>query len=602
MKTFLKFTAIGIISGATAFLLSFIPLAELIELKCYDLLHYFKAAGETPAETVIITMDEQSFDYLKRQWPWPRSIHARLLKNLREKGASVIAFDIVFAEPTVDKEDKEFFQELRNSQNVILASEFDEVADKQYSMEKLVKPLALFRNVSYTGTINVPIDRDGVVRQIPETKTGEDFFAGKIADIYSSRKTGPQEGRYISYIGPPRSFKTISYYQAYDSDYFLPKDFFKGKIVMIGMGLKTAPDPKRADLFLTPYFFLRQPLMPGVEIHANIANNILKGEYVSRMGKTGRLIFFLLTGLAASFFQAGWKPLRGFLIVFSLTLAYLTGFVLIFEFHRYWAPVAVSIIPLSLPYALFGMDAYFRSEKKRREIRKAFSYYVSPKVLDLILASPEMLTLGGKKEEVTVMFADIANFTPMAETLPPEELVKILNRFFSEMTKIIFEYNGLVDKFIGDAIMAVWGCPVKDEEHAFKATLSSVAMMKRMETFRADLKAEGYPEIHIRIGLSSGESIAGNMGSSERFDYTVIGDTVNLASRLQDANKSLGTSILIDESVFKRIEGKTDRHGRDGKIDLLPRGKITVKGKAKGIDVYEVKYASGNDLPEQKDL
>jgi|MudIll2142460700_1097286.scaffolds.fasta_scaffold16879_1 adenylate cyclase len=598
MKTFLKFTAVGILSGVAAFLLSFVPIAELIELKCYDLLHYFKAAGEAPAEIVVVAIDEQSFDYFKKQWPWPRGVHAKLLKNLREQGASVIAFDIVFAENSVDREDQEFFRELSSTRNVVLASEYEEVADRQYDMSSVIRPLPLFMKVSQTGIISVPVDRDGVIRKIPIMKPGDISFASMIAELYSAGKVVIPEGRYISYIGPARSIKTISYYQAFDPEYFLPKDFLKGKIVLIGMGVRAAPDPRRADLFPTPYSFtfFRQPLMPGVEIHANVVNDILKGRYVRGMDKLMGLLLFLGIGLIGSLSQAGWKPVRGFLIALSLTLLYLGAVVFLFTSHRYWMPAFLPVIALVLPYAIFGTDAYIHSEKKRREIRKAFSYYVSPKVLDLILVTPEMLTLGGKKEVVTVMFADIANFTPMAEALSPEDLVKILNRFFTEMTNIIFEYNGLVDKFIGDAIMAVWGCPVKDEEHALKATLASVAMMKRMETFRADLKAEGGPEIHIRIGLSSGEAIAGNMGSSERFDYTVIGDTVNLAARLQDANKGLGTSILIDESVFKRIEGKTDGRGRDEKIDLVPRGKITVKGKSKEINVYEVKYREGESV------
>ena len=591
IKTFIKFAVVGVVSGIVAFFLSFFPVAEFIELKCYDLLHFFKANREAPAEIVVIAIDEQSFDYFKKQWPWPRGIHAKLLKNLREKGASVIAFDIVFAENSVGKEDQEFFRELSSTRNVVLASEYEEVADRQYNMETVIKPLSLFMNVSQTGIISVHPDTDGVIRKIPQMKTEDDSFASKIAEIHLSRKLQLPEDGYISYIGPARSIKTISYYQAYDPDYFLPKDFLKGKMVLIGMGVKAAPDPKRADLFSTPYFFIGQPLMPGVEIHANLVNDILKGEYLRRMDKLMGLLLFLGIGLIGSFLQTGWKPVRGLIIALSLAVLYLIAAVLLFKFHGYWVPVALPVISLTLPYGVFGVDAYFRSEKRRGEIRKAFCYYVSPKVLDLILANPEMLVLGGKKEDVTVMFADIANFTPMAEAMPPETLVKVLNRFFSEMTKIIFEHNGLVDKFIGDAIMAVWGCPVKDEAHALNAVLASVGMMKRMETFRAELKAEGYPEIHIRIGLSSGEAIAGNMGSSERFDYTVIGDTVNLSARLQDANKGLGTSILIDWNVFRLAEGKVDEHAGPGKIEFIPKGKITVKGKSKEIDVYEVKYS-----------
>ena len=591
MKTFIKYSAAGIISGLFAFLISFSNLSELIELKSYDLFHYFSPDRETPREIVIVAIDEQSFDYFKKQWPWPRSIHAKLLEILKEKGASVIGMDIVFAENSSEKEDAAFSQALSKAANVVLAAEYEEVDDRQFSLDKIIRPLSAFMDYSCTGIINVPFDADGVVRKLPSVKTGDEAFSAKIAGVYSSRKVILPEGGYISYSGPSRTFKTISYYQAYNSDYFIPKDFFKGKIVLIGMSLQAAPDPTRADLFPTPYLFTGRPLMSGVEIHANIISNILNGRHMNRIGKTGSFIILMIIGLISSFSQIRWKPLRSFFIVSSMILIYAVLSFLIFEFYIYWIPVFAALISLSLPYAGFGVDAYLRSEKRRKEIRKAFSYYVSPKVLDLILSNPAMLKLGGKKEDVTVMFADIANFTPMTEATEPEDLVRILNRFFTEMTKIIFQYNGLVDKFIGDAIMAIWGCPVKDEEHALNATLSAIAMMKRMEEFRTELKAEGYPEIHIRIGLSSGEAIAGNMGSSERFDYTVIGDTVNLSSRLQDANKQLGTSILIDSNVFNRIEGKINNHKEYGNISLLSKGNITVKGKSKEIDVYEVTFS-----------
>lgn len=583
MNILLKYAIVGILSGFIAFLLSLTPVFELIELKCYDLFHLFKEKKDPPPGFVLVTIDEQSFDYFKKQWPWPRAIHAKLIETLKERGASVIGMDIVFSEPSRPEEDEALSRALKKRRNVVLASILEEVVDRQYRLEKITKPLPDFMEASYEGLINVPLDIDGVVRRIPMAKAGEDLFSTKIAEIYSSKKISMPEGRYISFTGPPRSFKTISYYQASDPDYFLPKGFFNGKIVIVGMGLKTLTDPNKTfmDLFSTPYIFAGEwSLMHGIEIQANIVNNILKGDSVNRMGKYESLILFLVIGLIGSFYQIRWKPFSGFLLVFFSILFYLVVSIIIFKTYRFWAPIFISIIPFSLPYVGFGIEAYIRSEKKRREIRKAFSYYVSPSVLELILENPEMLTLGGKKEDVTVLFADIANFTTMAESLAPEELVKLLNRFFSEMTRIVFEYNGMVDKFIGDAIMAVWGCPVKDDEHALKASLTAIAIMKRMKTFRQELKKSGYPEINISIGISSGEVIAGNMGSIERFDYTVVGDAVNLASRLQGSNKDFGTSILIDGNVYNKVYGK---------IDLRPLGKIEVRGKTKMVDVYEIK-------------
>ena len=211
---------------------------------------------------------------------------------------------------------------------------------------------------------------------------------------------------------------------------------------------------------------------------------------------------------------------------------YLAAAYFAFERLTLWIPTFSVALPVFLPYAIFGIEAYVRSEKKRKEIQKTFSHYLSPSILENVLAHPESLRLGGEKVEATVLFSDIAGFTTIAEGMAPEEVANLLNRYFGEMTKIIFEYKGTVDKFIGDGVMAFWGAPVPDSDHALNACRAAIAMQRRLKSFREELRGLRLPEIFIRISIHTGPVIVGNMGSSELFDYTALGDTVNLASRL----------------------------------------------------------------------
>ena len=217
-------------------------------------------------------------------------------------------------------------------------------------------------------------------------------------------------------------------------------------------------------------------------------------------------------------------------------------------------------------------------ERKRRHLRKAFSLYLSPQVAKKVLDSPERLKLGGQRVYATVLFSDLAGFTEMSEMNEPEEVVSILTRHTTEMTRIIFKYNGTLDKFIGDAIMAVWGVPVEDEDQALHACLAALEMQRRMNTLADEIKISGY-KLSMRVGINSGIVMSGNMGSEERFDFTVIGDNVNIASRLEALSKIYGTEIIISESTMKKIGGR---------LVVRELDSVKVKGKRQDIKIFEL--------------
>jgi adenylate cyclase len=222
--------------------------------------------------------------------------------------------------------------------------------------------------------------------------------------------------------------------------------------------------------------------------------------------------------------------------------------------------------------------SYVGVERKRRYLKEAFSHYLSPQVAKKILQDPERLSLGGQRVHATVLFSDLAGFTEMSERLEPEEVVSVMTRYMTEMTKIIFKYNGTLDKFIGDAVMAVWGTPTDDEDQALHACMAAIEMQRRTQTLADEILIQGY-RLSMRIGINTGIVMAGNMGSEERFDFTVIGDNVNIAARLEGLNKVYGTRIMMSEATQAKL---------DGRVMSRELGSVKVKGKKQAIRVYEL--------------
>jgi len=236
---------------------------------------------------------------------------------------------------------------------------------------------------------------------------------------------------------------------------------------------------------------------------------------------------------------------------------------------------------------------YVTEEKSRKWITSVFGKYVSPVVIDNLIKNPDKIKLGGEKRNITIFFSDIRGFTPIAEQLNPEDLVRLLNDYLSEMTSIIRKDQGLVDKYMGDAIMAFWGAPLDQPNHAIMACSSSLQMMDKLKELQKKWKNEGIPSFDIGIGINSGHAIVGNMGSSKRFDYTAIGDNVNLASRIEGLNKFFGTNIIITENTHKVIKNNFESR----KLDI-----VKVKGKKKTILIYELLSKKGNLNKKQHDF
>ncbi len=500
---------------------------------------------------VIIAIDDKSISEIGR-WPWDRLVHAKLLDRLNSSYSPPlkVGLDISFFE---DSKDDIFLAEaLDRSKNVILASE---EIDGQ-----VVLPIQKLSGYAKTGVTNVIHDKDGVVRKIRlDFPLGFVHFASAVVDDTKNPKpTFLDPVMRINYIGKPNTFTTYSYIDVLEGKVL--NNAFADKIVLIGA---TAQDLHDNQIVPTSN---RTP-MAGVEIQANAIQTILESRYLKL--EDNQKTILTIFGFAL-FFSLVFSLVRirtGFVLSLVLLIGYF-----IYVAYSFDQGIIRSLIypPLAIviSFILSIVLKYTSESKQKRFLRKAFSHYVSEDVVKEIVNNPKKLALGGEKRLVTVLFTDIQGFTTISESLDPEKLTTMLNEYLTQMTEIVLKHKGVVDKFIGDSVMCFWNAPIENPDHALNACKAALEM-----------KAVKVGEFYTRIGINTGVAVVGNMGSEERFDYTALGDTVNIASRLEGQNKNYLTQILISESTYKLVKEKVNAKLVD---------KVIVKGKTKSVKVYEL--------------
>lgn len=351
------------------------------------------------------------------------------------------------------------------------------------------------------------------------------------------------------------------------------------------------------DLRNTPF----DPVYPGVGVHANVVNNILTGNFLQKpawmkMFDVGIIVFF---GLVLGFALGRLKGLQGALLAVTASVVYYLFTQYAFVNWGIWLSTVYPQLEIVTVFAAIVTYKYMTEERQAKQIRGAFSNYVTPSVVDQVLKDPSRLKLGGETRELTVMFSDVRGFTTISEKLTAEQLVDLLNAYLSKMTDLVFKSDGTLDKYIGDALMAIWGAPVEQPDHAKRACYTAIEMMEVLENeLKPQWATQGLkhipagqiPEVDIGIGINSGIMSVGNMGSDQRFDYTVMGDNVNLASRLEGTNKAYGTHLIISEFTYGLC--KNDVVVRE--LDL-----IRVKGKNEPVRIYELVGKAGAVPAEQ---
>lgn len=553
-----------------------------LEFKTFDLWTTQAAPLHSQLPLVVLAIDEPTFQALNRGWPFPRSLHAQLIDRLREDGAAAIGFDVVFADPAADPaQDAALAQAVERAVAagipVVLASAREKVDSASATLWTDVLPLQALRDAGARhGDAGVQPDDDFVVRQLPP---GPGTFSAVLAESLTGRPVLEGVPSFVAYRGPRGTYDTRSYYQALESG-LLPKGFFHGKTVLVGRSALTASDLQhsQADLFNSPFAALGgERLFPGVELQATLLDNRMQGDslHPAQGGWNAALVLLALAVLVPA--SVLWHPgtvaaAAGLLGGGTLLLSW--G---LFTRFGLWLP---PLLPLAAVLAIYGataLVAYATARQRARQTRAMFAQYVPPEVVERLIAQPELLRLGGEAREVTLMFTDLASFTTLSEQLSAEQTVEVLTGYFNAMTPLIHATGGTVDKFIGDAVMAFWGAPLPDAQHAEHAVRTAIAMQQAMEPLVARLRARGLPGIHMRIGLHTGRVVVGNVGSEQRFSYTAIGDAVNLAARLEGANKAFGTGILLSEATATQLpEG----------IALRALDDVIVKGKTAPVRVY----------------
>ncbi|MEK6963781.1 MAG: adenylate/guanylate cyclase domain-containing protein [Nanoarchaeota archaeon] len=551
-----------------------------IQLKLVDNLY----GGNKPLDSiVIIAIDDPSLQEIGR-WPWPRSEFAHLVYALNE--SKVIGIDVAFFEAS--QEDAELAKAIREVGKVVLPVEYPSFSSEEgrsgmevVGQHALLPAGDLKKAPKELGYINIVTDRDGITRALNIDVRGEyKNFALALYELFWKKKFTEVSPRFlVNFVGPPKSFKYHSFADVVKGR--VKPEVFKDKLVLIG---STSPDMH--DDYFVPTS--NGKAMPGVEIHANTLQTLITNRFLAQVSDLVVILVIFALCFLMVFLVHKWHLWAGLIGLVLMVLNVFLAIVL-FEKGVIWNLV---FPPLSiLGSFVSGLGYYYLVERKeKKKVLGAFSKYVSPVLIHELMKHPEKLKLGGERRRITVFFSDIRGFTDISEKLSPEGLVLLLNEYLSAMTQVILRNRGLVDKYIGDAIMAFWGAPLDEEQHAELACWSALEMRDRLKILQGEWIKKNLPKFEVGMGMNTGDAVVGNMGSLERFDYTAMGDTVNLASRLESLTKQYGVPILISHAVQQRVQaGFVTRE-----LDL-----VAVKGKKEPVAIYELVGKKG-EVPKKE--
>lgn len=594
-------------------------LFEWMELRSYDLRYtLFERLPGAPLTTPILLLriDEETEDRLNmRAGDITRGMYAEAVRHLAEQGAELIAFDIIFSRPKDPRQDRAFADAIRESGNVVLARY---IGEKGHRL-----PLDLFREGELSeALINVELEKDRCLRGMPllaldfsgngdpepvlamslelarlhlnaATPGGEqelDLSRSDELGIGPLRIPYPDGRMRIRFYGPPATFPRASFWRAVTGE--LTPAEVKGKIVLIGPST-----PALHDYYCTPYLQtqsstmkfdaedqevkVRGALMDGFEIHANALQTILDRRFVTRSKDQWGVVpaILLIQGLLGTVVLI--HSNRGsFVTTVAKWVLFLgigaTGLLLLWRYD-YWLDITPMYSLLGAQYGAAITYQRYVEGKKRRQVQSMFGRYVSARVVDQLVKNPDMANPSGRKERLTMFFSDVRGFTSMSEKMSPEEVQRLLSEYFTEMTRILFQHGGTLDKFMGDAVMAFFGNPEPQPDHALRAVLMALDMQEAIVRLNQKWTAEGRRTIGVGMGINTGDVTVGNLGSKDFLDYTVIGDAVNLACRLEQNAKA--GEIIITQATYDEV-----KHA----VDVEPMEPIRVKGKSEPIPIYRV--------------
>ncbi len=449
------------------------------------------------------------------------------------------------------------------------------------------------------GFFDIAPDPDGVVRRVPSVMAFQGSYYPSLAiaaalaytndpleqvklvfnpngveKIVLGKRTIPTDRQgfvQLDYLGKSGTFPTYSLSDIVDQR--LPPEVFRDKLVLIGPTARGI-----SGMALTP---TEHTEFPGVEIHATMIDDVLYQHFIKRGFREHLtdIACILLFSIGATVIFSLLTPLRATVYLGFSQFVYFWMTYFVFAHRRIWLADFLPMATLFATYATVVSYRFFFEEGEKRKVRSAFSQYMHPALIAQMLNNPDGIRLGGEEKELTALFSDIRGFTTLSESLSPPQLVELLNEYLTAMTEVIFKNWGTLDKYIGDAIMAFWGAPYPQDDHALRACRTGLDMINALQVLQADWHVRDVPRIDIGVGINSGPMLVGNMGSRIRKNFTIMGDSVNLASRLEGSNREFGTHVIISEGTYNQVRGNVVAR----ELDL-----IRVKGKTQPVKVYEL--------------
>ena len=583
-------------------------LTETARLKSFD---YLQSTDEKiiSKDIVIVEIDEKSIEAYG-QWPWPRDYLAQTIDYLRSQGAGLIIMPILFAEEDRAGKDEVLASSLINN-GVIIAQVGTTQTNKNavprgiakigdpipwlFEWPGMLGPIPMLgESADGVGVINIAPESDGVVRRLPLIMTvdGETYPSMAVETIRVATqapsyqvKAGPTGVQAVRVPGYPvintdsygriwlrwnKQFDSVSLTEA-------TQEKVSGKIVIIGLTAEgigsTIASPYGTEYAHMPVAVSLQTIING--------DNIIRTDLADTYELAYLIVIGLLLIVAVRFLHYG--VVAGIIVLLSAGSVYGAVYVystklLLFDFS--WPVITIVLVGIHSMFNRFVLE--FR---QKQQIKKQFGTYLSPAMVAKLQKNPALLKLGGEHRELSIMFTDVRGFTSISEHYGKDVagLTSIMNRYMTAMTKDILDNNGTIDKYIGDAQMAFWNAPLDDKEHAMNSVGTAIGMLDSLQKFNEEIKQEGIPAFGMGIGINTGEVIVGNMGSDQRFDYTCLGDAVNLASRLEAQSKNYGVQLIIGENTAKEVRFD---------YDIFELDTIAVKGKTVGVKIFTIAKAT----------
>lgn len=619
-----------ILVALISFLLSLLfitPFFSTFELKAYDLLSRRFNPLHGSRDIMVVQIDQASLDALAEEgvtWPWPRQIYAPIFERLAR--AEAVFVDIIFSEPSSygQEDDLILAEAIARAGNVTLPlfatsasrtldplekellerSALAGVRDPLLSYQGVITPIPPLAQAALRGgNVMIKPDRDGVYRRmpllcdaggytIPSLALGYALQSGAVTinqERFARNGTAlplENDALLVRFPRGERPYRTISALELIRSgeDGGHDQEEFRGKKVFLGLTAAGLYDLKPTAV---------SGLAAGVQVHAAALDTLLEGNFIRPLPKSVTVGLMALIAVAAAVFVLTHVSIYANAAFLALMLLLAGGLPVLLFVQGWYLPLIPPLAALAVSFFTASIHSYATEGRERRFVRRTFSQYMDETIVAHLLLHPELIQPGGQRKRVTVFFADIAGFTSIAERLSPEETALMLHGVLNAVSEEVIIHLGVIDKYIGDCVMAFWGAPLSSEDDGCNACRAALASQKALEKVNAAFADRGFGSISMRVGLHTGDAIVGNLGSDRLFDYTVIGDTVNLASRLEGANKFFGTRVMASEDTL-----------RDTGESFLSRelGLIAVKGKHQPVRIHEIISDQENASPEQREL